>query len=274
MSENGKISVLMGIYNCADTLEEAVQSIQNQTYSDWELILCDDGSTDNTYEVAARLAGEDSRIILLKNESNKGLNETLNNCLAAASGYYIARMDGDDRCKPERFEKQVAALKENPDYSIVSSAMELFDESGVWGKQVTPEFPTAEQVVTGTPICHAPVLMYKSCMDAVGGYSVDKKKLRVEDIDLWIRLYEAGFRCINIQEPLYEMRNDQNALKRRKYRYRVNSTRVRLAGCKKLHLGLKARIKAFNPMIAGLVPAGLRSRIRKAQNKQKHADQN
>lgn len=257
----------MGIYNCADTLEEAVQSIRNQTYSDWELILCDDGSADNTYEVASKLAEEEPRIILLANESNKGLNETLNHCLEAASGYYIARMDGDDRCVPERFEKQIKALELHPDYSIVSSAMELFDETGVWGKQVNPEYPTAEQVIAGVPICHAPVLMYKSCMDAVGGYSVDRKKLRVEDIDLWIRLYEAGFRCINLQEPLYQMRNDQNALNRRKYRYRINSTRVRLAGCKKLGLGFKSRLKAFKPMIAGLVPAGLRRSIRKAQNR-------
>ena len=87
---SGKISVLMGIYNCADTLEQAVLSIQNQTYSNWELILCDDGSSDNTYAVAQDLAAKDNRIMLLRNMQNLGLNQTLNNCLAAATGDYIA----------------------------------------------------------------------------------------------------------------------------------------------------------------------------------------
>ena len=88
----------MGIYNCATTLEHAVASIQNQTYTNWELILCEDGSSDNTYEIALKLAANDSRIILLRNEQNMGLNATLNRCLAVATGDYIARMDGDDDC--------------------------------------------------------------------------------------------------------------------------------------------------------------------------------
>ena len=111
----------MGIYNCAGTLPQAVAAIQNQTYSNWELILCDDGSTDNTYGVAQHLAETDSRIILLRNAHNLGLNQTLNNCLAAATGSYIARMDGDDDCLPDRFEKQVALLETHPEFQITSS---------------------------------------------------------------------------------------------------------------------------------------------------------
>ena len=81
-----KISVLMGIYNCSSTMEQAVASVQNQTYTNWELILCDDGSSNNTYEVAQALAAKDSRIVLLRNEKNLGLNATLNRCLAVATG--------------------------------------------------------------------------------------------------------------------------------------------------------------------------------------------
>ena len=105
---NPKISVLMGIYNCADTLPQAVASIQKQTYPNWELILCDDGSSDHTYEVAQALAAKDDRIVLLHNDRNLGLNQTLNACLAVATGDYIARMDGDDDCVPVRFEQQLA----------------------------------------------------------------------------------------------------------------------------------------------------------------------
>ena len=262
-----KISVLMGIFNCADTLVQAVISIQNQTYANWELILCDDGSADGTYEVAQAFARADSRIVLLKNEENLGLNATLNRCLAVATGEYIARMDGDDDCVPERFEKQIAFLESHPEFQIVSSSMILFDENGEWGQVTSPEYPQPEDTVGGTAFCHAAVLMKKDCMDAVGGYTEDPRMLRVEDVNLWIKLYAAGYRGYNIQEPLYRMRNDQNALNRRKYIYRINSTYVRLQGCKALNLGTTSYLAAFKPMINGLVPAKVRQFIRKKQQK-------
>lgn len=264
---SSKISVIMGIYNCADTLEQAVLSIQNQTYSNWELILCNDGSTDNTLDIAEKLAALDQRIVVLKNEKNMGLNATLNRCLSIATGEYIARMDGDDDCLPKRFEKQINFLENNKDYGLVSSPMILFDENGEWGQTSSPEYPSAEDVVSGSPICHAPVMMRKECMDKVGGYTEDERMLRVEDVNLWIKLYAAGYKCYNIQEPLYRMRNDQNALNRRKYKYRFNSVYVRLQGCKLLKLGLASYVKAITPMIYGLVPAELRQFIRKTQRK-------
>ena len=263
---NPKVSVLMGIYNCADTLENAVNSIINQTYTNWELILCDDGSKDNTYEVAKRLKERESRIILLKNKENLGLNKTLNNCLKVATGNYIARMDGDDDCLPQRFEKQVDFLETHPDFDITSSTMIMFDDSGEWGRTTTVEYPTAENVVVGSPICHAGVMLRKSCIDAVGGYTEDKRMLRVEDVNLWIKLYANGSRCYNFQEPFYRMRNDSNAFSRRKYIYRINSAYVRLKGCKTLNLSIKYYILALNPLICGLVPARLRQFIRKYQN--------
>ena len=262
-----KVSVLMGIYNCADTLEQAVSAIRNQTYTDWELILCEDGSSDNTYSVAKAMAEQDDRIVLLKNDRNLGLNATLNRCLAAATGEYIARMDGDDDCVPERFAKQVALLEAHPEFSLTSCPMLLFDENGEWGQTTIPEYPTPEQVVSGTPISHAPVMMRRACIDAVGGYTEDPRMLRVEDVNLWIKLYGAGYRCCNLQEPLYRMRNDQNALNRRKYIYRINSTYVRLLGCRMLKLGAASYLKAFTPMINGLVPAKLRQIIRRQQRR-------
>lgn len=262
---SGKVSVLMGIYNCETTLEEAVRSIQEQSYTNWELILCDDGSTDGTYEIARRIAQEDDRVILLQNAQNEGLNKTLNKCLAHAQGEYIARMDGDDACVPHRFERQVEFLESQQEYAIVSSPMILFDEHGDWGETGVVEYPSAKDLIAGSPICHAPVMMRRECMTAVGGYTEDIRMLRVEDVNLWIKLYAAGYRCCNLREPLYRMRNDQNALNRRKYRYRVNSTYVRLKGCRMLKLGWKSHLQAFKPMVIGLVPAGLRKLIRRQQ---------
>lgn len=257
-----RISVIMGVFNCETTVIEAIQSIQNQTYGNWELIMCDDGSTDRTAAVIQNYIENDSRCILLQNENNKGLNHTLNRCLEEASGEFIARMDGDDLCDPQRFEKQFNALQSNPDYSICGTPMKFFDEHGFWGENHVPEYPTKEMVVTGSPICHATTIIRHSAMTAVNGYTEDRKMLRVEDVNLWIKLYEKGFEALNLQEPLYYMRNDQNALNRRKYRYRVNSVYVRLKGCRALHLGFRSYLGAFKPMIYGLVPSQFRHFIR------------
>lgn len=260
---HAKISVLLGAFNCELTLGSSIETIAAQTYTNWELIICDDGSTDNTYKVAEKYSEQDSRIILLRHETNCGLNKTLNDCLSVATGKYIARMDGDDVCHPERFEKQVSFLEQNPKYSIVSSRMYLFDEDGRWGETKQIESPSCRDIVEGSPICHAPVLMWKLCMDSVNGYSENIWTRRVEDVDLWIKLYAVGYRCFNLQEPLYGMRNDKNAFNRRKYRYRVNSTIVRLRGCRILHLKPRSYILSFRPMLIGLVPARIRRALRK-----------
>ena len=118
------VSVIMGIYNCAETLGEAIDSIVHQTYTDWELIMCDDGSKDNTLEVALQYQEQyPDKIVVLKNEKNLGLNATLNKCLQVARGNYIARMDGDDICSPDRFQKEIDVLEHEPNIAIVSTEM-------------------------------------------------------------------------------------------------------------------------------------------------------
>lgn len=135
---NKKISVIMGIYNCAETLKEALDCILNQSYTNWEVIMCDDCSRDNTVEVAEKYVKKyPEKFILLKNLENYGLNYTLNKCLKVATGDYIARMDGDDLCAENRFQKEVEVLEENPEIAIVSTDMLFFDENGVWGKTNT-----------------------------------------------------------------------------------------------------------------------------------------
>ena len=212
------ISIVSGIYNCENTLLAAIESILTQTFSDWEWILCDDFSSDNTYEIAKSFAEKyPEKIILLRNENNMGLNFTLNRCLEYAKGDFIARMDGDDLCYPERFEEEIKALNENPEISIVSTDMEFFDETGVWGRVSHPLFPVNRDFLNGSPFCHAPCMVRKEAYDAVGGYSVDEKLLRVEDYHLWIKMYAKGFKGMNIPKALYQMRDDRNAYKRRKF---------------------------------------------------------
>ncbi len=254
MDNNALISVLMGIYNCADTLEEAVNSIINQTYTNWELIMCDDGSTDNTYNEAVRLSEIDRRIRVIKNDSNKSLAPTLNHCLQYAQGEYIARMDGDDICSPERFEEELRFLNLHPEISFVSSDMNLFDKQGVFKTIVYQPFPKAERFIVSSQFCHAGVMIRAEALKAVGGYNESKKFNRVEDYDLWINLYSNGYIGANINEPLYSMRDDRNALKRRKFSARLNEARVKYKAFKVFKLPFYCLVRVVGPLIKYLLP--------------------
>lgn len=253
-----RISVLMGIYNCAETLPDAIECILRQSVTDWELILCDDGSVDDTYMVARRYHEQyPEKITLLKNERNRGLNYTLNHCLRHATGEFIARMDGDDLCSEDRFEKELRAMEQNPQMAVVSTEMTYFDETGTWGRSHAIPYPQNIDFIKGTPFCHAPCMARREAVLSVGGYTDEAKYLRVEDYDLWVKLYAAGYRGMNLQEPLYHMRDDRNAFARRKFKYRINEARVICKAVRLLKLPVRCYFRALRPVAVGLLPSGL-----------------
>lgn len=253
-----KVSVIMGIYNCAKTLDEALNSIVNQTYTNWEVIMCDDHSSDNTIQIAERYVQKYSgQFVLLKNKENQGLNYTLNKCLEVADGEYIARMDGDDLCSEDRFEKEVSILEEKKDVAIVSTDMNFFDEKGIWGRTHTKVYPTKENFLRGTPFCHAACMVRKEAYRSVGGYSVSDKLLRVEDYHLWVKMYAKGYKGMNIQEPLYSMRDDRNAQGRRKFKYRLNEAYVKKVAIQELRLKKRNYVWCLRPIIIGLLPGSI-----------------
>ena len=263
-----KISVIMGIYNCEKYLDEAIQCILNQTYNDWELIMCDDASSDRTYQIARDYEEKyPDKIKLFKNDSNKGLNYTLNRCLKVAKGEYIARMDGDDRCSTNRFEKEVAILDSREDISIVSTYLEYFDEQGIWGICRYKEYPQNKDFLRGSQFCHAASMVRREAFEKVGGYTVDRRLLRVEDYHLWMKMYAAGFKGYNIQEPLYQMRDDKNAYSRRKFRYRINETYVKIQVIKVFSLPFYSYLIAMKPIVIGLLPSGIYNYMHKRRLK-------
>ena len=129
-----KVSIIMGVYNCKniDELTRSVQSIVNQTFCDWEFIICNDGSTDHTLEILMSLKQMDSRIKVITYENNKGLANALNACIEISAGKYIARQDEDDISNPNRIERQVDYLDKHNDVSIVGSNAIVFDDNGEW----------------------------------------------------------------------------------------------------------------------------------------------
>jgi glycosyltransferase EpsE len=244
----------MGIYNCAETLSTSIYSLINQTYRDFEIILYDDGSTDETYNTAKILADKDDRIILIRNERNKGLSHALNHCLLYAKGEYIARQDGDDISLPHRFEKQIEAFENHPGISIVSTAMIYFNETGEYAVNRLIEYPASKHLLYKSPICHASCMVQKKAFQDVSGYSEKQKCYRVEDYDLWFRMYAKGHKAYNILEPLYMILNNKNTYKRRKFKYRINESRVMFSGIKMLGFPAYYCIFALKPLVAAIFP--------------------
>lgn len=257
MNNENKVSVIMGVYNCEETLSESIDSIIKQTYTNWELIMCDDASTDKSLQIMEDYEEKYPNIHVLTNENNMGLNYTLNKCLESANGQFIARMDGDDISLKTRFEEEIEILLENPNISIVSCPMIYFDSKGEWGRGTMIEYPQKEDFVKGTPFCHAPCMVRREAYMAVQGYSVGKRLLRVEDYHLWLKMYVEGYRGYNIQRPLYKMRDDRNATSRRKFKYRINEAYVRGMAIKKLGLSKKYYISVLRPILVGILPTPL-----------------
>lgn len=249
-----KVSVIMGVYNCADTLEEAVSCIINQSFTDWELIMCDDCSSDETYKVAQMLAEKDDRIRVIKNEKNLTLAPTLNKCAKFAQGEYLARMDGDDICSIDRFQKEVDILNNHPEYSLVSCQMELYDDNGVYRVVSHENEPIPADLIKCSQFCHAGCMMRKSVFDLVGGYSESSDYNRVEDYDLWTRIYRAGYFGYNIQESLYSMRDDRNAISRRTFQNRKNEIRVKKNIMKWFNLPAKNYLYVVVTMLKMITP--------------------
>ena len=255
------ISVLMGIYNCASSLEAAVSCIQAQSYTDWELIMCDDGSSDNTLELANQLATKDSRIRVIFNERNMGLAATLNHCLSAANGEFVARMDGDDACPHDRFQSELSFLQHHPEYALVSGWMECYDGQGTYGTIRYLETPQHEDFVRGSQFCHAGIMMRRDVLQKLGGYRTDSDAERVEDYDLWVRLYAAGYKGYNLQQVVYSMCDDRNAYHRRKFKYRINESRISYRVYQDCHLPLSKLRYPILPICKGLLPQGLYSAL-------------
>ena len=251
-----RVSIIMGVFNNANTLPEALDSISRQTFSNFELIVCDDGSSDCSLMVLYTYSARDDRLIILHNEVNKGLGYSLNRCIDIARGEFLVRMDADDISVSDRVKKLVDAMDEHPETSVIGSAMELFDENGFWGRTKPILQPTKMQIFTGPAVAHATTIMRKKIIQDVGAYHSACDRYRVEDYDLWCRLTERGHKILNISESLYHCRWEQKGYyHRRKLKHLLGFCTVKVYWCRQLNIGLKGWIhisgyyvKAFTPV--------------------------
>lgn len=270
MDSVNKISVIMSVYNCQATLREAIDSILAQTYENWEFVICNDASTDGTQAILDEYKSRfPDKFILIANEENKRLAFSLNRCLKYTTGEYVARMDGDDISVPERFEKEIDFLQTHPEYDLVGCAMQRFSKEGGMADIIGhPENVDKYSMRSGPPFCHATILTYKRVYDTLKGYTVAERTNRAQDYDLWFRFFAAGFTGYNLQEPLYLVREDMNAIRRRTFRVRWNAFKTTRYGYALLGFPKNWLVKEFLVMIGkGLIPYRLMYCYRKYQAK-------
>lgn len=264
MSENRAtplVSVIMGAYNCEDTLKRAVDSIIAQTYTNWEFLICDDCSTDRTLEILNEYHKKDSRIIVLHNKKNRRLAFSLNHCLKYSKGKYVARMDADDESLSERFQKQVVFLETHPNYDCVGSGRIIFDENGTEIVKNGSGEAQKSRLLTNTPFSHPTIMMKKSVYDELNSYTVSQATMRAEDLDLWFRFFYANHRGYILYEPLYRYQETTNDYAKRSFKAGLMTAKVYLNGYKLIGIPRYKYIYALKPIIAALVPNNIMKRI-------------
>ena len=253
-----QVSVIMSVYNAQseEILRTAIESICSQTFLDFEFIICDDGSTDDTWEKLQKIAATDSRIQLIHNKENRKAGYARNCCIRQASGNYIAVMDADDISDPRRLEIEKEYLDEHGECDFVGGRGQFFIQD-IGDDQETYWFcktPKAKDFLFSVPFVHASCMFRKEALQKVHGYDTTKKRVRMEDYDMLLRLYANGCYGSNVEDILYYIRRDENQYKRRKYRYRWNEAKMKYQGFSSLGLMPKGMIYVIKPLIVGLIP--------------------
>jgi len=249
----------MSVRNSEATLRECLDSIVEQTFQDWEFVICDDASSDATPEILKDFRNKlgTDRVTLLRNEENRKLAYSLNRCLDAARGELVARMDGDDLSEPERLEIQVRYLQEHPDVDVVGTAMRRFNEQGD-GEIIHPSSAAPDKWALGksstAPFFHATILMRRAAYDAAGHYTVSWRTERGQDLDLWFKFFGAGLQGRNLREPLYRVREDSAAIRRRTVRTRLGAYVTRLKGNRLLGYPPSAYVRSTLNLLKIFIP--------------------
>ncbi len=203
------ISVILPVYNAQPFLKEAIESILNQSYSNFEFIIINDGSTDDSEKIILQF--NDSRIKYYY-QQNKGLGATLNIGLSLSTGTYIARQDQDDISYPDRFKKQIDFLEKNPTIVLLGTRAKIFTENSTeikYHNHATHSANLKFDLLFDNPFVHSSVMFKKSAIDAVGDYTIDRNLY--EDYDLWSRMSLNG-EVANLSDILLDYRHHSKGL--------------------------------------------------------------
>jgi glycosyltransferase involved in cell wall biosynthesis len=222
------VSVLMPCYNAADTLDEAAGSLARQTFGNFEVIAVDDGSADGSREILQAWASQDGRFRLIS-QPHRGIIAALNTGLHACQADWVARMDADDRCHPERLARQMAYLEAHPHTSVVGCLVAAFPAEQVrqgfriyleWLNALISDADIRREMFVESPLPHPSVIYRRACVEQAGAYQENGWP---EDYDLWLRLYLSEARFAKVPEVLLDWREHPERLTRRDSRYSLEN---------------------------------------------------
>lgn len=208
MLNNPKISVIMSVYNGERYLGEAIDSILNQTFTDFEFIIVNDGSTDSSLKIIQGY--HDKRIRVIDNEANIGLTKSLNKAIKQARGEYIARQDADDISLPNRFEEQLRYFEQHTETVLLGTSIYRIDEQGKVAGRVIARVRPGGNLLKGNQFTHGSIMFKREAVDRLGGYNELFKY--GQDYELWLRTAKH-----------YEVRNLTQVL----YKFRFHGERIR-----------------------------------------------
>ncbi len=252
------ISVIMSVKNGAGCIDKSLHSILNQTFTNFEFIICDDGSTDDTLERLQSYARQDSRIRLLHNDNSKGLAYSLNKCIKESRSNILARQDADDWSDERRFEKQYQYVMDHPEYAIVGTQWFNVSGDGSMKKSDVKACPTAKDQIKGGLFLHPTWMMRKDKLEIVGFYTVNKYTKRSQDYHLALKVLSEGMKMYNLSEPLYYYNADDSTIARSLDWKKVKGLMwIRYDGYKRNKMPLWAYIYILKPMIANLIPRSI-----------------
>jgi len=217
-----QISVILPVYNAEKFVEAAVNSILQQTITDFEFIIINDGSTDDSLNILESLAKKDARIKLIS-RANKGLIATLNEAISISRSDYIARMDADDISMPTRLEKQLAFLKKHPKVAILGTGYRYMDEAGTLGSKrniFTKYEDIKASFLFGNPIAHPSVMINYRLLGDKLYYRSEYKT--IEDLELWCRI-SADYEISNLHEVLLHYRILNNSISGKNLAFQISS---------------------------------------------------
>ena len=245
-----KVSVIMPLYNAEPFVEKAISSILNQTFKNFELLVLDDNSTDNSVKVVSRF--NDERLHLIRNEKNLGVGPTLNRGVEISRGTYLARMDADDLAHPERLTIQCRYLDQHPEISLVGTDIIRVD---IQGKPMEGQFRNPHSwgkikwhMYLNCCIAHPTIMMRKEFFDISGNYQLSF----AEDYLLWLTAIRKGLKICNLPQTLLDYRIHSKSISASKFTQQINSCGEILREHVHATLGINLDLKSagFNFLLA------------------------
>lgn len=248
-----KVTFLISVYNTPENqLRLAIESVLAQDYKNYDILIIDDGAKDNSVQIINSFKSD--KIKIIHNNGNLGLEKSLNKGIDNISSKYIARMDTDDVCLPNRLKEQVDFAEKHTEYSIIGTAVNLFDENGIYGQTKKTGEIRKDDLLFGTPFIHPSMLIRTEDIKSIGGYPLFH---RCEDYAMVMEMYSNGKKGYIMPEILLNYRMDKNGYNKRKFKDRLIEVKVKWIYFRKMKIPVYKYFYIFKPLLLIIIPKKL-----------------